>query len=453
VDEDKKQFRDTSPETSAPEPLVPEPLAPELSTSETALASEAKTSATSENLGIQSETTASAMSEATVQENSATIRKDPSEVEEIRKLLADVPTTKSGTITFTKTAQPVRKVRSAWRVAGFILLLLMLAFLSFILYVRQQLSPVSPGASVPTEFEVEPGWGASQVASKLEDANLIRNARFFTFYLRRQNLDRAIGEGLYDLNPAMSSAEVAATLNKGGRPRVVRVVVPEGFRMKDIAAELSGVGLGDTETLLVLFQKPGALKPSFVGAKGTLEGYLFPASYDIPVKSTPEEVVKLFLKRFQEELTPEVQAALDERGWSVPGWVTLASMVQAEAANTSEMPIITGVFLNRLDDGMLLQSDPTVAYGLGKDLPELDVNAGDFQQENVWNTYTRPGLPETPINNPGREALQAVFEPVRENEEGEKYFYFLHGTDEGQPIFRPNLTLEDHERDVELYLR
>jgi UPF0755 protein len=127
--------------------------------------------------------------------------------------------------------------------------------------------------------------------------------------------------------------------------------------------------------------------------------------------------------------------------------------VQAEAANTSEMPIITGVFLNRLDDGMLLQSDPTVAYGLGKDLPELDVNAGDFQQENVWNTYTRPGLPETPINNPGREALQAVFEPVRENEEGEKYFYFLHGTDEGQPIFRPNLTLEDHERDVELYLR
>jgi UPF0755 protein len=377
-----------------------------------------------------------------------------SDAEEIRQLLKDIPTrSESGTITFTKGGQPVkRRNRSGWGVVRFFLLALVLLGLGAIFYIRQQLSPVT-SVSTPTEFEIEPGWGASRVASELEDAGLIRNARIFSFYLRRQNLDRNIGEGLYDLDPAMSAATIATTLNQGGRPRVVRVIVPEGFRMKDIAKELAGVGLFDEATFQKLFENAGSLRPSFVGAGKPLEGYLFPASYEIPVSSTPEEVVQIFLDRFAQELTPEILQTLGERGWTIPGWVTLASMVQAEAANAAEMPIIAGVFLNRLEDGMLLQSDPTVAYGLEKDLPELDYKAGDFQQDNGWNTYMRPGLPETPINNPGREALQAVLNPQRQDEAGQKYFYFLHGTDEGQPVFRPNLTLQDHERDVELYLR
>jgi UPF0755 protein len=382
---------------------------------------------------------------------------DPSDTEDIRRLLGNIQTPfiikNSGTITFTKTNQSVKKKSSGWRVAGFILLFTALIGLGSIFYIRQQLSPVSPGVSAPTEFEVEPGWGASRVAHELETTGLIRNARVFTFYLQQQNLDRAIGEGLYDLDPAMSVAEIAMTLNQGGRPRVVRVVIPEGFRMTDIATALSRAGFGNAATLLALFQNSDGIKPIFVEAGKSLEGYLFPASYDIAVRSTLEETVQLFLTRFQQELTPEVQAALSERDWTIPGWVTLASMVQAEAANATEMPIIAGVFLNRLEEGMALQSDPTVAYGLGKDLPELNYDTGDFQQENAWNTYLNAGLPETPINNPGHEALQAVLNPQRENEDGEKYFYFLHGTDEGQPVFKPNITFEDHERDIALYLR
>jgi UPF0755 protein len=377
-----------------------------------------------------------------------------SDAEEIRQLLRDVPTrSESGTITFTKNGRPVKKRKgSGWGVVRFFLLALVLLGLGAIFYIRQQLSPVTT-TSTPTEFEVEPGWGASRVASELEDAGFIRNARIFSFYLRRQNLDRNIGEGLYDLDPVMNVSTIAATLNGGGRPRVVKVVVPEGFRMKDIAKELAVAGLFDEMTFQKLFEKAGALRPSFVGTDKPLEGYLFPASYEIPVRSTPEEVVQMFLARFEQELTPEIKQKLEERGWTVPGWVTLASIVQAEAANADEMPIIAGVFLNRLEDGMPLQSDPTVAYGLEKDLPELDRNAGDFEDDNTWNTYLYTNLPSTPINNPGREALQAVLEPERSNEEGEPYFYFLHGTDEGQPVFRVNLTFDDHLADVERYLR
>jgi UPF0755 protein len=460
VNEENKQPLLRASESRPEQALVPDPLRTEASTSPT---SETPTS-----------------------------KESSSDAEGVRKVLADVPA-KSSTVTFTKKTSPSRKAPK-WRCHVIVwLLVLFVGFIAANVYVRQGLAPVSPGVSAenklqvepgwgvnqlatllertgllrfymqqelapvnqetetPVEFEVIPGWGATQVANALEQEGIIRNARMFAFYLRGQKLDRNIGEGLYDLSPAMSSAEIARSLNKGGRPRSVKVVIPEGFRMKDIARTLASVNLASEETFLELFQT--ASRPAFIESDKPLEGYLFPASYDIPVKSTPEEIVEFLLDRFELEFTPEVQATLQERGWTVPGWVTLASIVQAEAANDTEMPIIAGVFINRLEDGMPLQSDPTAAYGLGKDLPELDRSAGDFEADNAWNTYFITGLPATPINNPGREALQAVLNPQRENEEGQKYFYFLHGTDDGQPVFRPNLTFDDHLRDTNLYLR
>ncbi|MGL4608105.1 MAG: endolytic transglycosylase MltG [Trueperaceae bacterium] len=353
------------------------------------------------------------------------------------------------TTTFTKTQPSTNKKIPGWlRFLGVLFLLMLLAGAAGVFYIRQQLSPMTT-TSTPTEFEVQAGWGAKRVASELESSGLIRNARVFSVYLSRQGLDRNIGEGLYDLDPAMRVAEIARELNEGGRPRIVNVVIPEGFRMKDIAATLGEAGF-DSAALLELFQNP-TTKPVYV--EGSLEGYLFPASYDIPMKSTPEDIAKLLLERFAEEVTPPIETALRERSWTISDWVTLASVVQAEAANAQEMPIIAGVFLNRLDEGMPLQSDPTVAYGLGKDLPELDRSAGDFESDHPWNSYTRTGLPETPINNPGRESLMAVLESQRTNDAGEAVFFFMHGVDAGQPVFKVNTNFDDHLRDVNLYLR
>jgi UPF0755 protein len=164
--------------------------------------------------------------------------------------------------------------------------------------------------------------------------------------------------------------------------------------------------------------------------------------------------VNALVDRFEREATDETLAEVGTLGLDLHGWVTLASMVQAEAGGADEMPIIAGVFLNRLDLGMPLQSDPTVAYGLGKELPELDRSAGDFESDHPWNTYTRPALPAGPIGNPGAEALRAVLNAQRSDEAGRRWLYFMHGVDgAGAAVFRPNVTFEAHLRDVNRYLR
>lgn len=229
--------------------------------------------------------------------------------------------------------------------------------------------------------------------------------------------------------------------------------MPEGWRAAAVVARLAANGLGGAPELEALVRSPGGLAPVALAAGDSLEGYLFPATYDLPVHSTASQALGAMVARFEEELSPAVASALERSGLSVHDWVTLASMVQAEAASAAEMPVIAGVFLNRLDLGMPLQSDPTVAYGLGKALPELDAVAGDLRRDTPWNTYTRPGLPQGPIGNPGTDALLAVLTPQRTNAEGVEYLYFLHGTDGGNAVFRPNTDLPAHNRDVQRYLR
>ena len=371
----------------------------------------------------------------------------------------------------------------------------------------------APSATpTPVEFEVLPGWGGRQVAQELHEEGLIRSSTAFTTYLRVRDLDHSIGEGLYDLNPAMSAPEVAATLVAGGRPRVVSIVVPEGWRAADIVSRLAANGVSSAAELAAVVADPGPeLAPPYLPAGRSLEGYLFPAVYDVPLHATAEEALGMMVRRFREELadfdidqagedapaaeeasadmtdlgsagadsaeaaeasaaaseagtastepstttaTPtDLAAELARRGLTVHSWVTLASMVQAEAASVDEMGIIAGVFANRLQLGMPLQSDPTVAYGLGKALPELSAVAGDLRIDTPWNTYTRDGVPAGPIGNPGSEALRAVLEPERYAEDGALYLYFLHGTDGGEPVFRPNTNLPAHNRDVETFLR
>lgn len=308
----------------------------------------------------------------------------------------------------------------------------------------------------PVEFEVMPGWGGKRVAQELAAAGLVRSALAFDYYLRFRGLDTAIGEGLYDLDPTLSAREIAAALAAGGRPRTATVVVPEGWRADAVVARLAANGIATAEELAALVAEPGLeLAPPYAPADQGLEGYLFPASYEVPLHATAEEALRLMVDRFRAEVAVREGLAerLGELGLTVHQWVTLASLVQAEAADASEMPIIAGVFLNRLELGMPLQSDPTVAYGLGKPLPELSAVAGDLRVDTPWNTYTRPGLPVGPIGNPGAEALDAVLAPERYAPDGALYLYFLHGTDEGRPVFRPNTNLPAHNRDVDAYLR
>jgi UPF0755 protein len=352
-------------------------------------------------------------------------------------------------------AAPVRRRRFLPALLA-VLLVLLLLLSSAVATVFWLLSAPSD-VSRPVEFEILPGWGANRVAAELKEAGIIRSAQAFAYYLRWEDLDRSIGEGLFDLDPAGSAAETARILAAGGRPRIVQVLIPEGFRARDVVARLEAAGLGSADDYNSLLADPAVFDRAWLeredGSAVRLEGFLFPASYEIPVRSSPQEVLDLFLDRFELELGPGVEAELAELDLSIPDWVVLASVVQAEAGSDEEMPVIAGLFLNRLDEDMPLQSDPTVAYGLNKDLPELSARNGDLKEDHGWNTYTRPGLPEGPIGNPGHAALQAVLHPQRLNDEGVPWLYFLHGSDDGQPVFRPNTSYDAHLRDIELYLR
>ncbi len=192
-----------------------------------------------------------------------------------------------------------------------------------------------------------------------------------------------------------------------------------------------------------------ALSPAAkAGGASNLEGFLFPATYPFRLKASAQDIVSALAERMNQEFTPERVAQAKALNLSVYGWVTLASMVQAEAANTAEMPVVAGVFLNRLRDGISLGSDPTVAYGLGKDLPQLDRSAGDFTTDTPYSTYTRMGLPKGPINNPGEAALLSILSSKRTTANGKAALYFLHGTD-GQ--IHVNNDYAAHQRDIARY--
>ncbi len=319
------------------------------------------------------------------------------------------------------------------------------------------LGPVDGSDARVTVFEVPRGRSATGVARDLAAAGLVRDARVTRTYLVLSGADRRIGEGLYDLRRDQGVAWIVERLEAGGRPVTARLLLPEGLRLEGVVARVADAGwpAAVVDELGTLLRAPPAeLLPVGAPADATLEGYLFPAVYELPLAHDAHDIAQALVARFEREASAVVRAELATRGLGVHAWVTLASLVQAEAADDLEMPIIAGVFLNRLDLGMPLQSDPTVAYGLGKRLPELDFPNGDFEVDHPWNTYTRAGLPFGPIGSPGAAALAAVLAPERRDDAGRRWLYFLHGRDaEDAPVFRPNPDYESHLRDVDRYLR
>ncbi|AFV75204.1 hypothetical protein Theos_0121 [Thermus oshimai JL-2] len=317
---------------------------------------------------------------------------------------------------------------------------LFLTFLLLLFYALWLLGPTGKEALV----RVPKGATAQEVARTLEEAGLVRSAYPFSAYLRFSGKARKLVPGVYRLR-GEGAFRLARALTGGVRPLTVTLTFPEGLRAQDYARRLQEAGLPG-EAFLRLVEDPGPLKPPFVEGRG-LEGYLFPATYTFDLLATPEELVRAMLDRFRMELTPEVEEALRRLGLSVHAWVTLASIVQQEAGAEAEMPYIAGVFLNRLERGMPLQADPTVAYALGKPLPALDRRAGDFAVDSPYNTYRYKGLPPGPIANPGRAALRAVLSPKRQDEGGRPYLYFFHAR--GRLFL--NADFEGHLRDLALH--
>lgn len=310
------------------------------------------------------------------------------------------------------------------------------AVLLFVLYL---LGPTG----VQATLSIERGEGAAEVGRKLEQAGLVRSSRLFVIYLRASGHDDDLRTGVYRLEGS-GVRRLALQLTSQAQPLWVRVTFPEGWRATQMAQRLTEAGL-DGATFLQLVQQPQ--NPPEYAAGPTLEGYLFPATYTFPLNLPAPTILTTLLERFALEMRSEVVSQLQSLNLGIHDWVTLASIVQAEAANDAEMLPIAGVFLNRLEVGMPLQADPTVAYGLGKTLPQLSRPAGDFQSDTPYNTYRVRGLPPGAISNPGRAALMSILQAQRTNAQGEKWFYFFHA----QKQLFLNVDFASHQRDLARY--
>ena len=306
--------------------------------------------------------------------------------------------------------------------------------------------------STAVVFTINPGETAATIAPRLRRAGLITDVQLFLWLVRYRGVDVQLEVGDYELRPNMTMNEVVDTLQHG-RLREVSVTIPEGKRAEEIAAILENQGLADADVFMGLV-RDGDFEYDFLadrpeGAPSSLEGFLFPDTYKTPVDYDAIQLIELMLADFGERFGREMRQIAADRGMSIYEVVTLASIVEREAVIADERPLIAGVYLNRLEQGMYLQSDPTVQYALGyqeeaEQWWKIPMSLEeDTQFDSPYNTYLYPGLPPGPICNPGLRSLQAVLEPA----ETSYLFFFSRG--DGSHAFAE--TYEEHLRNQEQY--
>jgi UPF0755 protein len=288
----------------------------------------------------------------------------------------------------------------------------------------------------PTEFIIEPGESTGSIATRLREEGLISQPAVFRLLARSRDLDDKLQAGRYILSPTMTMSEILIAL-QSSRVADIQVTIPEGLRIEEIAAIIEAAGLVGAEDFLNVARDGDRFRDAYfllgsLPPGASLEGYLFPDTYRFAPSAGAEEIVGVLLSRFVE------QYGTIERDVRVPDVtvhqiVTMASIVQREAAVVAEMPTISAVFWNRLKPenapdfgGGQLGADPTVQYALGYSALEntwwrRELTFTDLQVDSPYNTRLRPGLPPGPIANPGLAAMRAAAQP----DETAPYLFFV----------------------------
>ena len=301
--------------------------------------------------------------------------------------------------------------------------------------------PYSPTGN-SEQISISPGMTVEQLAEKLQQGRIIRSAWAFRMlaWLRQANIKLYVGD--YQLAQTMSPEDIINVLRKGAE--FTRVTIPEGYTTDQIIALLVQKGVGSKEEFTKVITDDVFSYPFLQGApKGIhrLEGYLFPNTYYIYVKTSPHAVIDLLLQQFAKELTPEAQKQLVTMKLSIPQWVTLGSLVEKEAVKESDRPLIASVILNRLKINQPLQIDATIQFLLGTPKPKLYDK--DLQIPSPYNTYLHKGLPPGPIANPGDASLQAALYPAQTD-----FLYYVAKKD-GYHVFAK--TYAEHLKNIKLY--
>lgn len=277
------------------------------------------------------------------------------------------------------------------------------------------LGPAGPANAPSRLFTVEPGSGVARVGQDLQRQGFIRSAWAFRVLTMLTGTEGQIKAGFYALKPSMTPREVLRRLVQG-QSEAQRLTIPEGYSLRQIAGLLDEQGIGSGERFLSLASRAERFEARYSWLEAlpegaSLEGFLFPDTYQVGGTRIPEEdLIGLMLSRFEQVGLKAWQAHSDPP-LDLFRTVTLASIVELEAQSPPERPLIAGVFYNRLRLRMPLGSDPTVEYALGWKQGSKGLSFKDVKVASPYNTYRNPGLPPGPIANPGLASLEATMQP------------------------------------------
>lgn len=294
-------------------------------------------------------------------------------------------------------------------------------------------------------FNINQGESVSLICLRLEQAGLVSDAELLRIYLVYSGLDRQLQSGQFLLSPTMSPIEIISELRDATLKEAVINVLP-GWRIEEVAVNVAGSGLAISEEAFVTAAYHStadqiALLPD-VDVQ-SLEGFISPGTYVFPLETDLNEVLNTLLIAFSQNVTIEIFEGFTRQGLSLAEGVILSSIVEKEAVIDEEKPLIASVFINRLAQGMRLETDPTIQYALGYQSDtqtwwKSPLVVSDLSIESPYNTYQVFGLPPTPICNPGLSSLMGVAFPAET-----PYFFFRAACDgSGRHSFA--VTFEEH---------
>lgn len=332
---------------------------------------------------------------------------------------------------------------SRWpRRLTFVLVLLLVLIVGATVLVRQvyyeKLKPVS--SSQKTQLvTVEQGASLDVIASNLEKDGLIRSAWAFKLYVSSKQVRGDLQAGTYAFAPSQTVAQIVSQLTHG-KIATNEITILPGQRIDQIKTSLINDGFNEKDVEIALDPAQYAGNSALVDkpSGASLEGYLFPDTFQKDANTTPKEIVTQSLAAMQKQLTPDLRSTFAKQGLSTYQAIILASMVEQEANNASDRQQVAQVFLSRLNQNMTLGSDVTAFYGA-----TLAGQPKSTKYDSAYNTLLYKGLPPTPISNVSIQSLQAVAHPANTD-----WLYFVAG-DDGTVHF--SKTLEEHESLIQQY--
>ena len=302
-------------------------------------------------------------------------------------------------------------------------------------YINSQSDALSTPAGAddtPIEFTIQPGASVAEVSGNLKAKRLINDTELFRRYVQYKGIDATIQAGTYTLRKTMTIPEIAAVLQKASAPEQ-QVTIPEGKRLEEVAVIIAEQTSITEEDFLRFVQTGWSTSDltndytflSAIPVTGSLEGFLFPDTYRLPIDATAIDLVDRMLQDFDRLVTQDMYDGFTQYGLSLYEGITLASIVEREAVLDEERATIAGVYHNRLRDGWFLSACPTVQYAMGFRPDEetwwkRQLYFVDLELDSPYNTYRNLGLPPAPIASPGIKSIAATAQPAETH-----YFFFM----------------------------